>query len=180
MQDSMITGDIDDEAQRAEERRKVAQLFTLPLDVIPVGKMFKPLVGEQVTDYIAAPIAKYIIGDVDKSIEGGFTGNGVASATSAGNDAYGAAVVQTRVQALYSLVTTDVIDDSGTHHTLPSGNLANDWPSDEYGNPKTPGELTKADIASIMQSVDNDGYAGEVNQRIQYTADNEIHKVTGR
>lgn len=179
MQDSMITGDIDDATERAAERKKIAGLFTLPLDVIPVGKMIKPVAGEALTEYVASPIAKYIIGDIDKSIESGFTGNGAASATSAGNDAYGAAVVQTRVQALYTLVTAEVIDDAGTHHTLPSGNLPDHWPSDPYGNPKTPGELSKQDIAAIMQQVDNDGYGGEVNQRIQYTADNEIHKVTG-
>ena len=71
------------------------------------------------------------------------------------------------------------MDPSGVHHTLPSGSLANTWPSDAYGNPKTPGELSTPEIADIMANIDNDGYPGEINQRVQYTANNEIHKVTG-
>jgi hypothetical protein len=179
MQDSMVTGDIDDATERTAARKKIAGLFTLPLDVIPAGKILKPVAGETLTEYVAAPIAKYIIGDIDKSIESGYTGDGVASARAAGDDAYGAAVVQTRVQALYSLVTTDVVDPAGVHHTLPSGSLAQKWPPDAYGNPMTPGELSTTQIAAIMASIDNDGYAGEINQRVQYTADNEIHKVAG-
>jgi len=134
--DSLINGDIDSERDAAEERKKVAEFFTAPLDLIPTDKA--PVIGD------------LIKGEVTDAIVDGYTADKTQDAIGQGNDDKQTSTNQVKLQALYSMEKNHL------------DNAVNDWPT-ENGHPKSPDRLSNDEIRIILEKSDNPpGLAGQV------------------
>ncbi|MET0767893.1 MAG: hypothetical protein ABWY50_09630, partial [Aeromicrobium sp.] len=152
--DGLVTGDIENEEQRAEARRGVAEFFTMPLDAIPTGK--------------TGPVGGFIVGEVKDQIIDGYVGDGVQSAITDGESSFNETAVSTRLQALHTAVTFEGDGADGEPTSLPVGALRDDWPRDEVTHDYvTPGNLTDDQIAAILNDTENGGgYAGPIGREV--------------
>lgn len=84
-----------------------------------------------------------------------YVGNGASDAVSSANDVFDDIQAHTRIQALHTLVTSDA--------GLPIGGLADAWPQDAHGHPKSIAELTNEEETAIINLVNTggEGYASD-------------------
>ncbi|WP_406048012.1 DUF6571 family protein [Kribbella sp. NBC_00889] len=136
MTDALVNGNIDNEREAAEERKKVAEFFTAPIDLIPTDKV--PVLGD------------LIKGEVTDALVEGYTADKTDDAISSGNNDQQTSTNQVKLQALYSMEKHDL--DNGV-----------DWPKDDYGHYKAPDKLSGDEIRSILEKSDTvTGTTGDV------------------
>jgi hypothetical protein len=136
MTDALVNGNIDSERDAAEERKKVAEFFTAPIDLIPTDKV--PVLGD------------LIKGEVTDALVEGYTADKTDDAISSGNSDQQTSTNQVKLQALYSM----------EKHSLDNGV---DWPKDDYGHYKAPDKLDSNEIKQILEKSDTvTGTTGDV------------------
>ncbi|MGH3974126.1 MAG: hypothetical protein ACRDS9_12505 [Pseudonocardiaceae bacterium] len=152
LQDEMIQGDVNDAENTAKERERIAKLFTLPIDAVPVDKLGP-----------AGSLAGgYLLGEVKQQIIDGYVGNPVASAAMEGFDSYESARRSSEIQALYAVAraegpdlpagsTPPMVTTGSDGHARFDTTVFEDWPRDGgTGEPKAPGALTPEEIDEIL------------------------------
>lgn len=152
LQDEMIQGDVNDAENTAKERERLAKLFTLPIDLVPVDKLGP-----------AGSLAGgYLLGEVKQQIIDGYVGDPKASAAMEGFDSYESARRSSEVQALYAVAraesaelpageTPPMVTVGADGHSRFDTNVFEDWPRDgDTGQPKAPGALTPEEIDEIL------------------------------
>jgi hypothetical protein len=127
MTDAVVNGDIDNEEAAAKQRKKVAQMFTAPIDLIKTDKL--PVIGGLIKT------------EVKDAIIEGYTADKTPDAIRAANDASTKGMALTQLQTLYAMQKYDV----------PSG--IDNWPQD-HGAPKPPENLDLEEIRRIRDSVE--------------------------
>ncbi len=141
MTDSLVNGDIDSEEEAAAERKKVAEMFTAPIDLIKTDKI--PVIGD------------LIKGEVKDAIVEGYTADKTSDAIKSANDAAGKGISLTQLQALYAM----------EKHDVPTG--ISDWPQ-EHGEPKSPESLTAEELHRVMSQADKQtGVTSDVTGEIE-------------
>jgi hypothetical protein len=140
MTDGLVNGNIDSEKDAAEERKKVAEFFTAPIDLIPTDKV--PVIGDLIKDQVKDAIVE------------GYTADKTDDAISSGNDDKQTSTNQVKLQAMYSM----------EKHNLDNGV---DWPKDSYGHYKAPDTLSGDEIKAILEKSDSvTGLTGTVTDTI--------------
>lgn len=148
MTDGLVNGNIDSAEEAAEERKKVAEFFTSPLDLIPTDKV--PVIGD------------LVIGAAKDAIVEGYTADKSSDAISAGNDDQDASVTLTKLQGLYAM----------ERHDVPTG--VEDWPQ-ENGRPISPDKLSYEQVQAILNQANGEsGVTGEVTGEIENAWDDNI------
>lgn len=141
MTDSLVNGDIDSEEEAAAERKKVAEMFTAPIDLIKTDSI--PVIGD------------LIKGEVKDAIVEGYTADKTSDAIQSANDAQGKGITLTQLQALYAM----------EKHDVPTG--ISDWPQ-ENGQPKSPENLTEEELHRVMSQADQQtGVTSDVTGEIE-------------
>jgi hypothetical protein len=145
MTDSLVNGDIDSEEEAAAERKKVAEMFTAPIDLIKTDSI--PVIGD------------LIKGEVKDAIVEGYTADKTSDAIQSANDAQGKGITLTQLQALYAM----------EKHDVPTG--ISDWPQ-EHGEPKSPENLTPEELHRVMSQADKQtGVTSDVTGEIENSWD---------
>lgn len=173
LEDELAHGMTNDGEDEAAARKKTAELFTLPLDFIDTGGLGK-----------AAPLGAYLIGDIKEQIIDGYVGDPAHAAAVEGNEHYESARQATTVQAFYSVANAegDVAPQGGDMgvEAGPNGGsqfsteLREAWPKDEYGNMKTPGELSGSEIKDLLGRHSQDaGVTGATATQVEQSWDNQ-------
>ncbi len=172
LQDSLINGAIDGAEDEAEAKRKVASMFTLPLDYVPVP---------------GGPAGNFIVGEIKDQIIDGYVGDGVNEAISAGNDQYETGRRHTRLQAYYAVLGAESenpwgelnagdqtrVEERGDESQYLLGGLRDSWPGAETGNPVPPSELSDDQIRAILDEAEQvPGYGGTVGSTVDTAWDN--------
>jgi hypothetical protein len=140
MTDSLINGDIDNEEEAAAERKKVAEFFTAPIDLIPTDRA--PVIGD------------LLIGEMKDAIIDGYTADKTQDAIGQGNSDVQTSTNMVKLQALYSMET----------HGL--DNAVDGWPT-ENGRPKAPDQLSDEEVRTILEQSDTGtGLVGSVTGNI--------------
>lgn len=132
--DRLARGSINYEQDQAGERRKVAELFTLPLDLIKVEKI--PVIGK------VPLVGDLIMGEIKDGIVEGYTADKTPEVVAERNSDKDASVTLTELQALYSM----------EKYGQPTGA---DWPRDHNGALVPPGQLTSTQVRGIISEADN-------------------------
>ncbi|MFI6828094.1 DUF6571 family protein [Kribbella sp. NPDC050241] len=141
MTDSLVNGNIDSEEDAAEERKKVAEFFTSPIDLIPTDKV--PVIGD------------FIKGEVTDALVEGYTADKTSDAIKDANDQQGKGITLTQLQALYAM----------EKHDVPTG--IDDWPQ-ENGQPKSPEHLTDKELQRVLAQADGQtGVTSDVTGEIE-------------
>ncbi|TCC64328.1 hypothetical protein E0H73_07925 [Kribbella pittospori] len=140
MTDSLVNGNIDSEKEAAEERKKVAEFFTSPIDLIPTDKV--PVIGD------------FIKGEVTDALVEGYTADKTSDAIDKANEAQGKSISLTQLQALYAM----------EQHDLPTGA---DWPT-ENGHPKPPEKLSEPEVQRVLANADTQtGLTSDVTGEVE-------------
>lgn len=148
IEDELSQGMIDDGKDVEEARRRTAELFTLPMDLIPADK--------------AGPLGGYLVGEVKDQIIDGYVGDPVRAAAAEGTADFESARRATEIQALYSIANAEtnapqgdlppeLVRDRDGSVRFDTGVLR-DWPRDADGAPKPPGALTEKEVADILST----------------------------
>lgn len=138
--DNLLEGGISDARKDEEQRRRLAKLLLVPTDLVKVP---------------GGPLGSYVVGEVKSQLTDAYVGNGASDAVSSANDVFDDIQAHTRIQALHTLVTSDA--------GLPIGGLADAWPQDAHGHPKSIAELTNEEETAIINLVNTggEGYASD-------------------
>ena len=175
LEDELAQGLHDDGVEEEEARRKTAELFTLPLDYVPTDGL----------GTAGGAAADYLIGDIKDQIIDGYVGDPAHAAAVEGNEHYLSAKEATKIQAYYALIEahsdhpTDASSQSGTAAGPDGGSvfdtsLRDDWPKDEHGNLKPPGELTHEEMSDLVaQHGDETGVAGATSSEVDNSWDSD-------
>ena len=123
MTDAVVNGDIDNEEAAAKQRKKVAQMFTAPIDLVKTDKL--PVIGGLIKS------------EVKDAIIEGYTADKTPDAIKAANDASTKGMTLTQLQALYAM----------EKHDVPTG--ITDWPQD-HGQPKSPEHLSPEELRRVL------------------------------
>ena len=173
LEDELAQGMHADGVDEEEARRKTAELFTLPLDYVPTDAL----------GTVGGGAADYLIGDIKDQIVDGYVGDPAHAAAVEGNEHYLSAKQATKIQAYYALIEahsdhpTDGSSQSGTMADPEGGSvfdtkLRHDWPTDAYGHPKPPGELTHQEMEDLVaQHGDETGVAGATSSEVDNSWD---------
>jgi hypothetical protein len=160
MQDGLLDGKILSGEADVEERKKAADLFTLPLDFIPTDKV--PVIGD------------YIIGEVKDGISEAYAGDNSDTIAEA-NDTWNNTMTTTKLQAYYSMANSEHYKDTP---------VVKDWPDGADGEPKRPDQLSRDEINNIVgqvkgleQGSDGKGHdvAWAINSGINQSFDNLVN-----
>lgn len=174
LEDELAHGMTNDGEDEAAARKKTAELFTLPLDFIDTGGLDK-----------AAPLADYLIGDIKDQIIDGYVGDPAHSAAVEGNEHYESARQATTVQSFYSIANAESdVPPNGSDMGVTGGpdggsqydatGLRDDWPKDQYGNLKPPGELSESEIKDLVSQHSQDaGVTGATATQVEQSWDNQ-------
>ncbi|TCC64331.1 hypothetical protein E0H73_07940 [Kribbella pittospori] len=145
MTDSLVNGDIESATEAAKERKKIAELFTSPIDLVKTDKV--PVIGDLVK------------GAVKDAIVDGYTADKTSDAIKSANENQTSTMSLTQLQALYAM----------EKHDLPSG--VDDWPT-EHGRPKLPEELSKEEMQRVLLQADGQtGLTSDVTGEIDNSFD---------
>ncbi|MEO7351883.1 MAG: hypothetical protein ABIR34_04560, partial [Marmoricola sp.] len=149
LEDELAQGMVNDGADEADARRKTAELFTLPLDLVPTDQLGG-----------GAPLGDFLLGDIKDQIIDGYVGDPAHAAAVEGNDNYESARQSTQVQAMYAVATAESdhhpahmpteLEGGPNGTTVFTTTLRDDWPQDAYGNLKPPGELTDDEVSALV------------------------------
>jgi hypothetical protein len=160
MQDGLLDGKISSGEADVEERKKAADLFTLPLDFIPTDKV--PVIGD------------YIIGEVKDGISESYAGDNSDTIAEA-NESWNNTMTTTKLQAYYSMANSEHYQDTS---------VVKDWPNGADGEPKRPDQLSRDEINTIVGQVkgleQGDGEDGKdvawaINQGVNNSFDNYVN-----
>ncbi|MFI6828091.1 hypothetical protein ACIBG5_13385 [Kribbella sp. NPDC050241] len=127
MTDGLVNGDIDGQEEAAKERKKIAQLFTSPIDLVKTDKV--PVIGDLVK------------GAVKDAIVDGYTADKTSDAIKSANEGQAHTMSLTQLQALYAM----------EKHDVPTG--IKDWP-EENGHPKAPEQLSEKELRRVLAEAD--------------------------
>ncbi|MER7558836.1 hypothetical protein ABTZ46_17960 [Nocardioides sp. NPDC126508] len=172
LQDEMIQGDIEDAENIEAERSRIGKLMTLPIGMVPAG----------------GPVGSFLLDGVREQIIQGYVGNPSAVAAAEGFDGYDAARKQAEIQALYAVARAEsthvapgaelppMVTTGPDGHARFETTAFDDWPRDEAGRPKTPGELDPAEIDKLVNT--HGGEAG-INAGVCNTARGGYDSIQG-
>jgi hypothetical protein len=136
--DNLAQGDIADANSEAKRRAKVAQLFLLPTDLIPMDKAGP-----------AAPIAGIVLDEVKDAITNAYIGDGVGEAVGHGNDDWTSTREALTLQALEAARVHDMLCPSDIDR----------WPKDTTGRLIPAGAMIEDQRRALLQDVGHDrGY----------------------
>jgi uncharacterized protein YukE len=142
----LASGDISDAKSDAERRSKVAALFLLPTQFIPMDKCGP-----------AAPVAGMLLDGVKEAVTKAYVGDGVEQATKRGTQDW---IITSDALALQALEAARV-------HGLLSDTEKTAWPHDGSGHLKSITELTPGERADLLTGVGNSsGYAATARNAI--------------
>ena len=166
LQDGLINGAIDGSEDEAAARRKVASLFMLPTEYVPVP---------------GGPVGNFVVKTIKDEVTNAYVGDGVNTEISEGNDQYETARRSTQLQAYYSLLGAESehpwaeLDAGSQHRTEPdgdrsqfaAGDLRDAWPGAAYGRPVPPSDLTGDQIKAIFDRAEQTpGYGSTVGSTV--------------
>lgn len=150
LEDELSQGMVNDGKDEAEARRKTAELFTLPMDLIPTDSLGKG----------GGLLADYLVGDIKDQIIDGYVGDPEHAAALESNDNYDSARQSTKVQAMYAVASASSDQhpadmptelEGGPHDTTVfTTTLRDDWPKDAYGTMVPPGQLTADQVHDLV------------------------------
>lgn len=152
MQDNLLSGGIMDAESDAKSRKKMAELFTIPLNLIPTTG--------------TGPVGPFIMGQVKEQIVTGYVGTGVPDAISSSEEKFGEAKNATTLQALQIILESNA--NHGPDQQLPVGNLTDTW-HHTNGHPDPVSSLSDSEISAILASAEggiSNGYAGPVKDEV--------------
>jgi hypothetical protein len=167
--DALADGMVSDAQADAEERKQVAELFTLPIDFVPTDRI---PVGGQAADFI--------IGKVDESIEKGYVGDGVKVATDHANDDWNETRQRLILQS-YDAIRAEsqaAINGENGHTNLLTDDQLADWPRTGDGKLKPVSQMSEAEQRELIQNLQNSGnYLGSAETSVENSQDNyESHR----
>ena len=149
LEDQLAEGMLEGAENDEEARRKTAELFTLPLDLIPTDKLGP----------VGGLAGGYLLDGIKEQVIDGYVGDPSKSAAIDGNNNYESARRATELQALYAVARAESdVPPAGQAdpevRTGPDGVSrfkTEGWPTDPAsGEPLTPGRLTPEQMATIL------------------------------
>ncbi|EGD40412.1 hypothetical protein NBCG_05328 [Nocardioidaceae bacterium Broad-1] len=170
LEDNLADGAVADGEDEAEDRKRVAELFTLPLDAIPTDR--------------TGPVGGYLVDQVKDQIIKGYVGDPAGVAAAQGDESYASARRSTELQSLYAMAQAEGHAqqlnnlpeqvDQGADGSLRFNNgISEDWPRDSEGNLKPPGSLSPAEMdAMLRRPEDESGIGSAVKRAVDNGYDN--------
>jgi hypothetical protein len=134
--DGLYDGSIADAKEDDAAQERMWKLLMVPTEYVKVP---------------GGPVGSYVVGEVKDLVKKEFVGGGASEAVTDAEDGYNTVRNFTLLQSLHTLVTSDAAAD------FPAGDLRDDWPTDDYGNPKNPNEMSAPERTSIIASITGTG-----------------------
>ncbi|MFE6645550.1 hypothetical protein ACFVJS_03240 [Nocardioides sp. NPDC057772] len=171
LEDQLAEGMLEGSEGDEEARRKTAELFTLPLDLIPVDKLGP----------VGGLAGGYLLDGIKEQVIDGYVGDPSKSAAIEGNNNYESARRATELQALYAIARAES-DVPPAGHADPEVRTGADgvsrfktegWPTDPAGVPIPPGKLTPEQMATVLSNHQHDpGINAAVTNTVKTSWDN--------
>lgn len=155
LEDQLAEGMLESSEGDEEARRKTAELFTLPLDLIPTDKLGP----------VGGLAGGYLLDGIKEQVIEGYVGDPSKSAAIEGNNNYESARRATELQALYAIARaeSDVPPAGQADPEVRTGSdgvsrfKTEGWPTDPAsGAPLAPGQLTPEQMATILRDHQHD------------------------
>lgn len=150
MQDNLLSGAIMDAEADAKTRKKMAELFTIPLNLVPTTG--------------TGPVGPFIMGQVKEQIVNGYVGTGVPDEISMSVEKFGEAKNATTLQALQMILESNATH--GPDQQLPVGDLTKLWHhTNGHPDPISSLDNISAILADAEGAISN-GYSGAVKDEV--------------